>query len=181
MTCVVALNSRAPALMPPPVPSDDELYRVESMASRGLAGRELGCTAASRFILHAWPAATAQKERDRHNGRSPLSFALAFGNNRWRRRGFALAVRRSVLCEGRDAKERHRRCGQYSECFHHIILLRHVTDDDASLQRWLTHQQSHRCFRHEALRDLPAKGKKPSLPLATTRSSRLWFPRVTKP
>src|SRR5262249_31290692 len=39
--------------------------------------------------------------------------ALAFRNNRRRRRGFALAVRYSVgLCRGRDAKESHHRCSQ---------------------------------------------------------------------
>ena len=155
----MAPNSRAPALKPPPVPSDDELSRVESMASRGGAGRELGCTAASRFILHARPAATAQKEGDRHNGRSPLSFVLAFGNNRWRRRGFALAVRRSVLCEGRDAKKRHRCCSQYSECFHHTILLRHVTNDDASLQRRLTHSKAIGAFATKPCAIFQQRGK----------------------
>jgi hypothetical protein len=46
-----------------------------------------------------------KKKRDRHNGRSPQSPALAFGNDR-RRRGLALAVVRSGLCGGRDAEER---------------------------------------------------------------------------
>ena len=50
------------------------------------------------------------------------SLSLAFRNNWRRRRGFALAVRRSVLCEGRDAEESHRRCRQYSECFHGTLL-----------------------------------------------------------
>src|SRR5215472_12661919 len=110
-------------------------------------------------MLHARPAATAQKGRDRHNGRSPLSFALAFGNNRWRRRGFALAVRRSVLCEGRDAKKRHRRCSQYSECFHQTILLRHVTNDDASLQRWLTHSKAIGAFATKPCAIFQQRGK----------------------
>jgi hypothetical protein len=26
------------------------------------------------------------------------------------------------LCEGRDAEESHRRCRQYSECFHGTLL-----------------------------------------------------------
>jgi hypothetical protein len=56
-------------------------------------------------------ASPAQNERDRHNGRSLQSLALTFGNNRWRR-GFALAVVRSGLCGGRDAKESKRRCRQ---------------------------------------------------------------------
>ena len=43
----------------------------------------------------------------------PPKACLAFRNNRWRRRRFALAVRCSVgLCRGRDAKESHRRCRQ---------------------------------------------------------------------
>src|SRR5215469_2052950 len=54
----------------------------------------------------------AQKERDRHNGRSPQSPALAFRNNRRRRRSFALAVRCVGLCGGRDTEERQRRCRQ---------------------------------------------------------------------
>jgi len=51
----------------------------------------------------------------------PLNCLLsALGNDR-RWRGFALAdsVR---LRRGRNAKESQRRCGQYSECFHGIIL-----------------------------------------------------------
>src|SRR5262249_20041545 len=54
-----------------------------------------------------------QKERDRHNGRSPQSPALAFGNNRRRGRSFALAVRCSVgLGMGRGANEGDRRWRQ---------------------------------------------------------------------
>jgi hypothetical protein len=52
-----------------------------------------------------------KKKRDRHNGRSPQSPALAFGNDR-RRRGLTLAVVRSGLRGGRDAEERQRRCRQ---------------------------------------------------------------------
>jgi hypothetical protein len=63
--------------------------------------------------MSALPPIADIKERDRHNGRSPQSLALAFRNNRWRRWGFALAVRCSVgLCGGRDAKESQRRCRQ---------------------------------------------------------------------
>jgi hypothetical protein len=53
------------------------------------------------------------------------SFASTFGNNRWRRRGFALAVVRSTvsLCRGRDAKESHRQCRQKSNFLHESIPL----------------------------------------------------------
>ena len=44
---------------------------------------------------------------------------LAFSSNR-RRRGFALSD--VGLRGGCDAKERHRQCGQQSECFHGTIL-----------------------------------------------------------
>jgi hypothetical protein len=64
-------------------------------------------------LMSALPPIADIKERDRHNGRPPQSLALAFRNNRWRRWGFALAVRCSVgLCGGRDAKESQRRCRQ---------------------------------------------------------------------
>jgi hypothetical protein len=53
-----------------------------------------------------------QKERDRHNGRSPQFACLAFGNNWRRRRGFALAVVPVVLCAASDAKESQRRSRQ---------------------------------------------------------------------
>jgi hypothetical protein len=67
--------------------------------------------------------ALTEPQKDKGTGTMagpPHSLDLsAFGNNR--RGSFALAD--SVgLCRGRDAKERQRRCRQYSECFHGTLL-----------------------------------------------------------
>jgi hypothetical protein len=67
----------------------------------------------SRISAHGLPGRSIPKRKGTGTMAGPPKIRLAFGNNRRRRRSFALAVRCSVgLCRGRDAKESHRHCRQ---------------------------------------------------------------------